>query len=118
MEFAARAAVGTLVNIVLAEPSLSIWWRFPYLGLRCFYTTAEINALRDILLHHVMPGQVLDSDLTAGSVAKVFTGNFITVVASGNTSVIRDTRTNIAYAGITATNILATNGVAHIINQV
>jgi uncharacterized surface protein with fasciclin (FAS1) repeats len=91
---------------------------FPTLGLDAFNTTAEINALRDILLYHVIPGQVLDRDLTASSVAKVFTGNFITVVASGNTSVIRDTTTNTTDAGITATNILATNGVAHVINQV
>jgi uncharacterized surface protein with fasciclin (FAS1) repeats len=155
VEFAARAANGTLVDIVVATPSLSILEAaviktglvatlngagpftvfaptdaafvallnlfggdFPTLGLDAFNTTAEINALRDILLYHVVPGQVLASDLTAGSVATAFTGNSITVVASGNTFVIRDTTTNTTDAGITATNILATNGVAHVINQV
>ncbi len=155
VEFAARAANGTLVDIVVATPSLSILEAaviktdlvatlngagpftvfaptdaafvallnlfggdFPTLGLDAFNTTAEINALRDILLYHVVPGQVLASDLRAGSVATAFTGNSVTVVASGNTFVIRDTTPNTTDASITATNILATNGVAHVINQV
>ncbi|MDP5230093.1 MAG: fasciclin domain-containing protein [Cellulophaga sp.] len=86
--------------------------------MAAFDTTERIDALRDLLLYHVVAGQVLASDLRAGSVPTAFTGNSFTVVASGNSFVIRDTTSASADAGIVATNILATNGVAHVINQV
>ena len=56
--------------------------------------------------------------MAAGTVATAFAQNSITVVASGNTFVIRDTTNGNTDAGITWTDILATNGVAHTINQV
>ena len=91
---------------------------FPTLGLDAFDTTAEIDALRNILLYHVIPSEVRAGDLSAGSVATAFAENSITVVASGNTFVLRDTADGNTHAGITGTDILATNGVAHTINQV
>ncbi len=91
---------------------------FPTLGLDAFNTTAEIDALRNILLYHVITSEVKAGDLSAGSVATAFAQNSITIVASGNTFVVRDTTTGNTDAGITGTDILATNGVAHTINQV
>tara|TARA_R110002051_G_scaffold325867_1_gene432551 strand:+ start:83869 stop:86355 length:2487 start_codon:yes stop_codon:yes gene_type:complete len=155
VEFATRISNGSLVDIVVATPSLSFLKEaviltelvdtlngtgpftvfaptneafealFRILGqdfvnrkMAAFDTPARISALKDLLLYHVVAGQVLAADLRAGSVPTAFTGNSFTVVASGNSFVIRDTTSASADAGIVATNILATNGVAHVINQV
>ncbi|WP_197056898.1 fasciclin domain-containing protein [Cellulophaga sp. Hel_I_12] len=155
VEFATRISNGSLVDIVVGTPSLSILEEaviltglvdtlngagpftvfaptndafealyrilgqdFVNRGMAAFDTPERINALRNLLLYHVVPGQVLANQLSAGSVPTAFTGNSFTVVASGNSFVIRDTTSASADAGIVATNILATNGVAHVINQV
>ncbi len=87
-----------------------------YNSIEDFDTPEEIALLKNILLYHVVPAKVLAADLSAGDVATAFTGNSISVIASGNSFVIGDASdTN---ATITGTDIMASNGVAHTINKV
>ena len=87
-----------------------------YNSLEDFDTTDEIDALRNILLYHVIPAEVTASALAAGSVDTAYASNSVEIIASGNTYIIGDdTDTD---AGITGTDIFATNGVAHTIDKV
>ncbi|PRX55500.1 fasciclin domain-containing protein [Flagellimonas meridianipacifica] len=87
-----------------------------YSSLDDFDTEEEIDLLRNILLYHVIPAQVLEADLAAGDVGTAFAGNSISVIASGDTFVIGDASD--VDANITDTDILASNGVAHTIDKV
>ncbi|NJB34972.1 fasciclin domain-containing protein [Croceivirga sp. JEA036] len=87
-----------------------------YNSLDDFDTEEEIALLKDILLYHVVPAQVLAADLAAGTVGTALTDNSIEVIASGETFVIGDASD--ANANITGTDIMATNGVAHTIDKV
>ena len=87
-----------------------------YSSLDDFDTEEEIDLLRNILLYHVIPAQVLEADLAAGEVATAFAGNSLSVIASGDTFVIGDASD--VNANITDTDILASNGVAHTIDKV
>ncbi len=87
-----------------------------YTSLDDFDTEEEIALLRDILLYHVLPVQVLEADLSEGEVATALEGNSIAVIATDATFVIGDaSETN---AGIVATDNIVTNGVAHVIDKV
>jgi uncharacterized surface protein with fasciclin (FAS1) repeats len=87
-----------------------------YTSLDDFDTDEEIALLTDILLYHVVPAKVLAADLKAGAVGTALADNSIEIIAEGDTFVIGDASdTN---ANITATDIMASNGVAHLINKV
>lgn len=87
-----------------------------YNSLDDFDTEAEIALLRDILLYHVIPAQVLAADLSALEVETALADNNLEIIASGETFVIGDASdTN---ANITGTDIMASNGVAHTIDKV
>jgi len=87
-----------------------------YSSLEDFDTDEEIALLRDILLYHVIPAEVLAADLAAGEVGTALTDNSIEIIESGDTFVIGDASdTN---ANILETDIEATNGVAHVIDKV
>ncbi|MFP2995934.1 fasciclin domain-containing protein [Spongiivirga sp. MCCC 1A20706] len=87
-----------------------------YNSIDDFDTDGEIALLRSILLYHVVPSQVLANDLAAGDVSTALTDNSIEIIASGDTFVIGDASdTN---ANIAATDVLATNGVVHVIDKV
>ncbi len=87
-----------------------------YNSLDDFDTEVEIDLLRNILLYHVVPAQVLEADLAPGEVATAFEGNSLSIIASNETFVIGDASD--VDANITDTDILASNGVAHTIDKV
>lgn len=87
-----------------------------YNGLDDFDTEEEITLLKDILLYHVIAAEVKAADLSAGAVPTALADNSLEVIASGDTFVIGDASDT--DANITATDIMASNGVAHTIDKV
>ena len=73
---------------------------------------ADMDALSDILLYHVVPGTVVASNLTTSSVATA-QGDSIDVVVSADGSVVLNGSVNVII-----TDIQASNGVVHVIDAV
>jgi uncharacterized surface protein with fasciclin (FAS1) repeats len=79
--------------------------------------TATINALRNILRYHLINARVFSPSLREGqSVGTLFTGNNLTITLAGGAKVKGAGNAN--GSNITAVDILATNGVIHVIDQV
>jgi uncharacterized surface protein with fasciclin (FAS1) repeats len=70
-----------------------------------------LGQLQQILLYHVIPGEVLAADVTDGLVATTLQGEDVQFVVDGSKVTIND-------ATITATDIRAANGVIHVIDRV
>ncbi|WP_349664160.1 fasciclin domain-containing protein [Cellulophaga lytica] len=87
-----------------------------YTSLDDFDTDEEIQLLKDILLYHVIPAKVLSTDLAAGEVSTALADNTIEVVDNDGTFVIADASD--INANISAVDIMASNGVAHVIDKV
>ncbi len=68
------------------------------------------DALKDVLLYHVVSGAVGSGDLEAGDVSTLLEGKSVTVALSGGVT-IND-------AKVTSANIIAKNGVIHVIDSV
>jgi transforming growth factor-beta-induced protein len=86
-----------------------------------FADVAAINAadpavLTSILLYHVVPGYVFSTDLANGDVTTAG-GAKVTIAVSGSTATVKGIG-NTQPSAITAVNILATNGVVHVIDRV
>ncbi|MCE7073765.1 fasciclin domain-containing protein [Dyadobacter sp. CY327] len=73
--------------------------------------------LTSVLLYHVVPGRVFSTDLpnVSGPVATANTGKSVTFDLAGGAKVVSTTS---GASDITAANILATNGVVHVIDKV
>jgi uncharacterized surface protein with fasciclin (FAS1) repeats len=78
---------------------------------------ATKKTLTDVLLYHVVPGRVFSTDLpnVSGMVGTANTAGKLGFSLSGGAKVIGSKSGN---SNITATNILATNGVIHVIDKV
>jgi len=81
-----------------------------------FDTAEEIELLKNILLYHVVPAEIYAADLSETSVETAFAGNNLDVVASGDTYVIQDATRG--QSNIVAADVVASNGVAHVIDRV
>lgn len=68
------------------------------------------DALKDVLLYHVVSGAVGSGDLKAGKVSTLLEGKSVTVALSGGVK-IND-------ANATAANIITKNGVIHVVDTV
>jgi uncharacterized surface protein with fasciclin (FAS1) repeats len=71
----------------------------------------DIPALTEILLHHVVSGTAMSTDLNDGDVIETLNGTDITVTVDGMTYMID-------LATVTSANIEASNGVVHVIDIV
>jgi len=70
------------------------------------------DALAEVLLYHVVSGNVLSSDLSTGSVNTALDGTSIDVVVDGSTVTLN------GVASVIGADVLASNGVVHLINEV
>lgn len=67
--------------------------------------------LADILTYHVVPGKVMAADVVGLDEAKTVNGKMIDVQVDGSAVKVNE-------ANVTATDIAASNGVIHVIDQV
>ena len=77
---------------------------------------ADPNTLTSILTYHVIAGRIFSSDLTDGPTPATLNGGTVAVSLSGAAHVKGNS--NSTAATITVTDIIATNGVVHVIDQV
>jgi uncharacterized surface protein with fasciclin (FAS1) repeats len=81
--------------------------------------TAFNNAvLKNILLYHVSPGRRLAADVLEGSNVRMMNKSFTYPFLDGNSAYLRDNSDLTADAEIIVTDVTASNGVIHVINQV
>ena len=78
---------------------------------------ADPNVLTGILTYHVVPGRVFSSDLVNGAQPGTANGGKLTIGITGEAATVKG-NTNTAASNITAANIMATNGVIHVIDRV
>lgn len=77
---------------------------------------ADPNTLASILTYHVLAGRAFSSDLSDGASLKTVSGGTIAVDMK-NGAMLKG-KSNTSASKITAVNMLATNGVVHVIDQV
>ena len=72
---------------------------------------ADIPALTDILLYHVVAGNVMAADVVALDSAGTVQGAEVSITVDGNTVMVNDSQ-------VVITDIEASNGVIHVIDSV
>jgi uncharacterized surface protein with fasciclin (FAS1) repeats len=78
---------------------------------------ADANTLTGILTYHVIPGRIFSSDLTNGAQPATANGGKVTIGLSGSAATVKG-NTNSLASNIIGANIMATNGVIHVIDRV
>ncbi|HCL07082.1 MAG TPA: beta-Ig-H3/fasciclin [Chitinophagaceae bacterium] len=77
---------------------------------------ADPNTLASILTYHVIAARVFSSDLTEGARPATLNGANVTITLTGGAKVKGNS--NNTASNITSTNIIASNGVVHVIDAV
>ncbi|HLK27628.1 MAG TPA: fasciclin domain-containing protein [Puia sp.] len=77
---------------------------------------ADPNTLTTILTYHVIPGRIFSSDLTDGAQPTTANGGKLTISLSAGATVKGNGNTTAS--NIIVTNVMASNGVVHVIDQV
>jgi uncharacterized surface protein with fasciclin (FAS1) repeats len=78
---------------------------------------ADPNTLAAILTYHVISGRVFSSGLTNGSSVTTANGGSVTIALSGSAASVKG-KTNASASNIILTNLMARNGVIHVIDRV
>ncbi|HLO79479.1 MAG TPA: fasciclin domain-containing protein [Chitinophagaceae bacterium] len=78
---------------------------------------ADPNTLASILTYHVVPGRVFSSDLTNGATPATANGATVTIGVSAGGATVKG-KTNTTASNIIGTNVMARNGVVHVIDRV
>ena len=81
------------------------------IDLDAFTTDEEIAALTNILLYHVYSGSVNAADVTDGLAVQMVNGDDASFTITNGTVMIED-------ATVTAADVMASNGVVHVIDKV
>ena len=81
------------------------------IDLDAFTTDEEIATLTNILLYHVYSGAVNAADVTDGLAVQMVNGDYAQFTVSEGTVMIED-------ATVTAADVMASNGVIHVIDKV
>ncbi|HEX7706958.1 MAG TPA: fasciclin domain-containing protein [Thermoanaerobaculia bacterium] len=81
-------------------------------------TTFSNAVLKNILLYHVSPGRRLASDVLEGSNVRMLNKSFTYPFLDNNAAYLRDNSDLTADAEIIVTDVTASNGVIHVIDQV
>jgi uncharacterized surface protein with fasciclin (FAS1) repeats len=77
---------------------------------------ADPNALTSILTYHVIAGRIFSSDLTNGETPTTVNGETVTISLTNGAQV--KGKSNSTASNIIATDIVTTNGVVHLIDQI
>ena len=79
--------------------------------MSAFDTDEENATLSDILLYHVVSGEVTASDVTDGLTAEALNGDDLSFTVTNGVVVVND-------ATVTSADVMASNGVIHVIDKV
>ncbi len=104
---------GTTAYTVFAPTNAAFADLLTELGVTKEALLADTTLLTQVLLYHVVPGTVKKADVPIGAAITTAQGGTFTV---GSDLKITDARAR--QAAITATDLLATNGVVHVIDKV
>ncbi|CAM4292129.1 fasciclin domain-containing protein [Zobellia nedashkovskayae] len=89
-----------------------------YTSIASFDTDEEKELLSEILLYHVVAGKIASADLEAGMVTTVSENDIEIISVLGTDNFVIGDATNDVNANITTPDVMARNGVAHIIDKV
>ncbi|MBD0778800.1 fasciclin domain-containing protein [Maribacter sp. ANRC-HE7] len=89
-----------------------------YTSIASFDTEEELALLSEILLYHVLAGKVVSEDLEAGVATTASEKDIEIISVVGTDNFVIGDATNDVNANITTPDVLARNGVAHIIDKV
>merc|ERR1719157_287859 len=95
----------------LFAPTNAAFAALPAGTLASLLETANKEKLADLLKYHVVSGKILAADISNAQVVKTVEGNSISAS-------VNDGKVFINQAQVTTPNVMATNGVVHIINAV
>lgn len=87
-----------------------------FTGFDDFDNFIELQILEQILLYHVVPGNITSSDLASGTVNTLLPDETLEIIAAGNSFVIGDASD--VDANILTPDQEASNGVVHIIDKI
>lgn len=77
---------------------------------------ADPNTLASIVTYHAISGRIFSSDLTEGATPATVNGGKVTITLAGGAKVKGNKNTSASM--VTAADLVATNGVVHVIDQV
>ncbi len=80
-------------------------------------SAADPNTLTAILTYHVIAGRIFSSDLTNGAMPATVNGGKVKITLSTSGAMVKG-NSNATPSKIVATDIVTTNGVVHVIDQV
>lgn len=122
----ANPAVGATVTAVLTgttpytvfAPTNTAFQATPFNSIAAINAASgtTLNTLTSVLLAHVVPGRVFSTNLTSGTVTTA--GMAPITITLGTGVQVRGVGNGTNNANVTSANILATNGVIHVIDRV